>query len=66
MLNLRSAGKEAEGDGGGHGLVAGGGGMQMVAAAVGGEKLVRVLGIVDYAVEVDDGVKVCGRRGSID
>ena len=38
----------------------------MVAAAVGGEKLVRVLGIADYGVEVDDGVKVCGRRGSID
>ncbi len=32
----------------------------MVAAVVGGEQLVGVLGVADYGVEIDDGVEVAG------
>src|SRR6266567_6946003 len=53
-------GEEGERDGGGHCFVACGGGVKVVAAIVGGEELVGVLGVADYGVEVDDSVEVSG------
>lgn len=55
-----SAGEEGEVDGFGHGSVAGGVGVQVVAAIFGWKHAVGVGGIADGLVEVDEAVEVAG------
>ena len=52
--------EEVEGDGVGYGFVACRVGVEVVAAVVGGEELVGVLGIAEDLIEVEDGVEVAG------
>lgn len=48
------------GDGMGHGFVAGGGGVEVIAGVEGGEELVGVGGIADHGVEIDCPVEMAG------